>query len=148
MSNNELFTTGVSEADVTRAIVHSFLAQVDDYANSDVIIAGAGPSGLMAGKELAGAGSRVLIVERNNYLGGGFWLGGYLMNKCTVGAPGQEILAELGVPFEQAGEALYVADGPHACAKLIRRYWPLCMCASQAGRAWPVRFGRLRCNVG
>lgn len=69
MSKNELFTTGVSEADVTRAIVRSFLAQVDDYANSDVIIVGAGPSGLMAGKELAAAGRRVLIVERNNYLG-------------------------------------------------------------------------------
>jgi thiazole biosynthesis enzyme len=109
----------VGEKEVTRAIVDTFLKQFHEYAESDVIIVGAGPSGLMAGRELAAAGSKVLIVERNNYLGGGFWIGGYLMNKVTVRGPAQEILGELGIPYEEAARGLYVADGPHACSKLI-----------------------------
>jgi len=108
-----------SEKDVTRAIVRSFLRQFEEYTESDVVIVGGGPSGLMAGKELAPKGLKVLIVERNNYLGGGFWIGGYFMNKLTIRAPGQEVLDELGVPYEKAGEGLYVADAPHACSRLI-----------------------------
>jgi thiamine thiazole synthase len=109
----------VGEKEVTRAIVDTFLKQFHEYTESDIIIIGAGPSGLMAARDIAAAGRKVLIVERNNYLGGGFWLGGYLMNKVTVRGPAQEILEELGVPFEEATKGLYVADGPHACSKLI-----------------------------
>jgi thiamine thiazole synthase len=87
--------------------------------DSDVIIVGAGPAGLMTGRELAKAGARTLIVEQNNYLGGGFWLGGYMMNKVTLRAPAQEILDELGVPYEEYRPGLFVADGPHAASKLI-----------------------------
>ena len=109
----------VEEKDITRAIVGSFLRQFEEYAESDVVIVGAGPSGLIAGRDLARQGLKTLIVERNNYLGGGFWIGGYLMNKVTIRAPAQEVLDELGVPYEEAVKGLYVADGPHACSKLI-----------------------------
>jgi thiamine thiazole synthase len=109
----------VAEKDVTRAIVGGFLRQFEQYAESDVIIVGGGPSGLMAGRDLARTGLKVLIVERNNYIGGGFWIGGYLMNKVTLRAPAHEVLDELGVPYEKATEGLYAADGPHACSKLI-----------------------------
>jgi len=109
----------VGEKEVTRAIVGGFMRQFDEYVDSDVVIIGAGPSGLMCGRELARKGYRVLTIEQNNYLGGGFWLGGYLMNKVTVRAPGQEILRELGVPYEEPVKGLFLADGPHACSKLI-----------------------------
>lgn len=109
----------VGEKEVTRAIVNQFLEQFAEYAESDVVIIGAGPSGLMVGRELARFGYKVFIVERNNYLGGGFWIGGYLMNKVTVRSPGEEVLEELGVPFKEVNPGLFVADGPHACSKLI-----------------------------
>lgn len=111
--------TPVGEKEVTRAIVSGFLKQFTEYVESDCIIVGGGPSGLMAGRELAKEGIKVLIVERNNYLGGGFWIGGYLMNKVTVRGPGEKVLKELGIPYEEATKGLYLADGPHACSKLI-----------------------------
>ncbi len=115
----EKIFSSVSEKDVTRAIVSEFAKQFSDYVESDCLIVGAGPSGLMAGKVLAEKGFKVLIIERNNYLGGGFWIGGYLMNKITVREPAQKILEEIDVPYEEFSEGLYVADGPHACSKLI-----------------------------
>jgi len=118
MSEKKIFST-VGEKEITRAIVNKFAEQFCEYVESDCIIIGAGPAGLMAGKELASHNLKVFIIERNNYLGGGFWIGGYLMNKITVREPGQEVLGELGVPFEEVGNGLYVADGPHACSKLI-----------------------------
>jgi len=109
----------VSEKDVTKAIVSEFTDQFLEYVESDVIIVGAGPSGLIAAKRLAEKGVKVLLIESNNYLGGGFWIGGYLMNKLTVREPGQKILDEIGVPYKKIQEGLFVADGPHACSKLI-----------------------------
>jgi thiamine thiazole synthase len=115
---DKLFSAA-SEKEVTRAIVNEFTAQFVEYVESDCIIVGAGPSGLMAGRALARAGKKVLIVERNNYLGGGFWIGGYLMNKLTIRHPAERILDELGIPYKEVYAGLFVADGPHACSKLI-----------------------------
>lgn len=109
----------VREGEVAKAIVSSFSRQFEDYTESEVIIVGAGPSGLVAGRELGKAGVKVLIIERNNYLGGGFWIGGYFMNKLTLRAPAQQILDELNVPSSKVSEGLYVADAPYACSKLI-----------------------------
>jgi len=108
-----------SEKDVTRAIVSEFAREFEEHIENDVIVIGAGPSGLVAAMEFAKQGQKVLIVESNNYLGGGFWIGGYLMNKVTVRAPANEVLDEIGVPYHEATDGLYVADGPHACSKLV-----------------------------
>src|SRR5438445_55075 len=81
----------VKEMEITRAIANEFHSVLIDRADSDVIIIGAGPAGLTASKELATMGFRVLVIEQNNYLGGGYWLGGYMMNPVTVRAPAQKI---------------------------------------------------------
>lgn len=108
-----------TESQVTKAIVSEFAKDMIEYVESEVIVIGGGPSGLMASRELAMKGVKVLIVEQNNYLGGGFWVGGYLMNTITVRAPGQKVLDELGIPYKKFNQNLYVASGPHACSKLI-----------------------------
>lgn len=109
----------ISEKQITRAIVSEFAKDFEEHAENDVIIVGAGPSGLIAAREFAIKGEKTLLIERNNYLGGGFWIGGYLMNKVTVRAPAQAILDEIGAPYKEVEEGLYVADGPHACSKLV-----------------------------
>jgi len=109
----------ISEKQVTKAIITEFSKEFENCIESDVIVVGAGPSGLIASKELAEEGVKTLLIENNNYLGGGFWIGGYLMNKVTFRAPAQGILNEIGVPYKEAAEGLYVANGPHACSKLI-----------------------------
>jgi thiamine thiazole synthase len=111
--------SAASEKDVTRAILDGFARQLDEYVESDCIVVGAGPAGLFAARDLAAVGVKTLVIERNNYLGGGFWIGGYLMNKLTVRAPADGELDELSIPHEEVKPGLHVADGPHACSKLI-----------------------------
>ena len=109
----------VGEASVSRAILNHFYDQLSNHIQTDVIVVGAGPAGLTCARDLAQKGFKVLLVENNNYLGGGFWIGGYLMNGVTVRQPAQKIWDEIGVPYQKVEDGLYLADGPHACSKLI-----------------------------
>ena len=109
----------VSEAAITKAIADRFWREFNDYIESDVVIVGGGPSGLVAAKYLAEAKVKTLVIESNNYIGGGFWIGGYLMNVLTFRAPAQDMLDELKIPYEKAEDGLFTADGPTACSKLI-----------------------------
>jgi thiamine thiazole synthase len=86
-----------------------------------VIIVGAGPSGLICAHDLAAMGFRTVIVEQSLALGGGFWTGGYLMNKATICEPANEILEEIGVPCKKITECegMYMVDPPHATGALI-----------------------------
>lgn len=108
-----------SEAEITNAIIDEFAKEFKEYVISDVIVVGGGPSGLIAARELARNKIKTLLIESNNYLGGGFWIGGYLMNKVTIREPAQSVLNELKIPYKEFQEGLFVADGPAACSKVI-----------------------------
>ena len=116
--SSKIFTE-VKEVEITRAIADEFHSVLMDRAESDVIIVGAGPAGLTASRELSNRGFKVLVIEQNNYLGGGYWLGGYMMNPVTVREPAQKIWDELGVPYKKVSNGLYLTAGPHAVSKLI-----------------------------
>lgn len=111
----------VGEKEITRALVQEWHEQFQAHIDTDVVVVGAGPSGLVAAKELAEAGAKVMVVESNNYLGGGFWVGGFMMAPLTVRAPGQEVLEEYGVAYKPAPgtDGLYLTTGPEAVSKVI-----------------------------
>jgi thiamine thiazole synthase len=109
----------VTEKEITRAIAQMFNETIEEYSDSDVIVVGAGPAGLMAGRELGRMGVRTLIIEQNNYIGGGYWVGGYMMNPVTVRSPAHKIWDELGVEYRKVSEGLFATWGPNACSKLI-----------------------------
>lgn len=111
----------VSEKDITRALVGEWHRKFQEHTECDVVVVGAGPSGLIAATDLARAGAKVMVVETNNYLGGGFWVGGFMMAPLTVRAPAQKVLDDLGCSYKQAEgvPGLYLSTGPEACSKAI-----------------------------
>lgn len=109
------------ERDVTRHIAREFYKEFDQLIESDVIVVGGGPSGLVCAADVACHGFRTLVLEQSLALGGGFWSGGYLMNKATVCEPADEILKHLGVTCKPIQECagMTIVDPPHATARLI-----------------------------
>jgi thiamine thiazole synthase len=109
------------ERDITRQIAREYYKEFDQCIESDVIIVGAGPSGLLCAHDLASAGIKTLVLEQSLALGGGFWSGGYLMSKATICEPANVILEELGVPCKPIPECkgMSIVDPPHATGALI-----------------------------
>ncbi len=107
------------EAEITRTIARESHNAFDRSISSDVLIIGSGPAGLVCGRDLASSGLNVVIVEQMNHLGGGFWNGGYLMNKAAIAHPAEDILEKIGVPCKKISEEMSIVDPPHATGKLI-----------------------------
>lgn len=118
MPTGKFFQSEGREADVTRAITRAWADTFDQMIQSDVLVVGAGPSGLTCALNLARQGVKVVVVEQTNHLGGGFWNGGYMANKAAIRRPADRILGDLGVPLQDAGGIL-LCDPPHATAALI-----------------------------
>src|SRR3989449_7007409 len=91
-----------SEAEVTRAILAGFTKDLGEYASTEVIIVGGGPSGLVAARELALNGVKNVVIERNNYIGGGFWIGGGPLETARpLGPPRQKHPTDVSHPHKQ-----------------------------------------------
>ncbi len=118
---SKLHMAPLRERDVTRHIAREYFKEFDQLIESDVIIVGAGPSGLLCARDLATQGFRTVLIEQSLALGGGFWSGGYLMNKATICSPADTVLEELGIPHKPIKECdgMTMVDPPHATARLI-----------------------------
>ena len=108
----------VSESEITRLIVRETLKEWDELANVDVVIVGAGPSGLTAAKYLASKGIKTLIVERRLSFGGGMGGGGNLLHKVLVESPADEILRDFGIRYYEVAPGLYATSTAELMAKL------------------------------
>jgi thiazole biosynthesis enzyme len=114
------------ETQITRLIIDSYHAKLTGRIVNDVLIVGAGPAGLTAGRELARQGFRVTVVERNLAPGGGIWGGGMGMNNVVFQEAALPILKDLSLRFQPHEEGLYTVDA-------IELASGLCFKALQAG---------------
>ncbi|KAL2015814.1 hypothetical protein VTK56DRAFT_4730 [Thermocarpiscus australiensis] len=96
----------IRESTVSRAMTRRYFADLDAYAESDVVIIGAGSCGLSCAYTLGTLRPdlRIALVEAGVAPGGGAWLGGQLFSAMVVRKPAHRFLAEVGVPFDDEGD--------------------------------------------
>jgi len=107
----------IRESQVSRAMTRRYFQDLDNYAESDVVIVGAGSCGLSTAYMLAKARPdlKVAIIEASVSPGGGAWLGGQLFSAMVMRKPAEAFLNDLGVPFEDEGNFVVVKHAVRAC---------------------------------
>ncbi len=103
---------------ISRKIFERFSKEFLANLEVDVAIAGAGPSGLVAGKELAEKNKKVVIFERKLSVGGGMWGGGMSFPVIVVQESSKFILEEAGVTIKDSGNGYFTADSIECVSKL------------------------------
>jgi len=107
------------EEKISRAIIERYFEKLQKNLSVDVVIVGAGPSGMVAAYDLAKAGKSVALFERKLAPGGGIWGGGMFFNEVVVQEDTINILDDFGVRTRAAGDGLYTADAVELSAALI-----------------------------
>ena len=116
------------ETQISQAIIGTYHEELSDRIASDVIIVGAGPSGMMAAYYLANRGQKVTILEKRLAPGGGIWGGGMAMPKVVIQTQVLPMLDELGVRHTPWRGELHTTSAIELAAGL-------CLKAVQAGAA-------------
>ncbi|KAI0455140.1 STI35 protein [Xylaria acuta] len=100
----------IRESQVARAMARRYFNDLDTYAESDIVIVGAGSCGLSTAYTLAKARPdlKIAIIEASVSPGGGAWLGGQLFSAMVMRKPADKFLTELGIPFEDEGAYVVV----------------------------------------
>lgn len=100
----------IRESQVSRAMTRRYFADLDAYAESDVVIVGAGSCGLSCAYTLGTARPdlRIALVEAGVAPGGGAWLGGQLFSAMVMRKPAHRFLDEVGVAYEDEGDFVVV----------------------------------------
>mmetsp|Transcript_68187 Transcript_68187/g.168473 ORF Transcript_68187/g.168473 Transcript_68187/m.168473 type:complete len:335 (-) Transcript_68187:156-1160(-) len=96
----------IRESTVNRAMTKRYFKDMDVYAESDVVIVGAGSAGLSCAYELSKIAPdvKICIIEQSVSPGGGAWLGGQLFSAMVIRKPANLLLDELDLPYEDEGD--------------------------------------------
>ncbi|KAK6264924.1 hypothetical protein QUC31_013118 [Theobroma cacao] len=92
----------IKESYVAREMTRRYMMDMITYADTDVIIVGAGSAGLSCAYEISkNPNIRVAIIEQSVSPGGGAWLGGQLFSAMVVRKPAHIFLDELGIQYDE-----------------------------------------------
>lgn len=108
----------VDERKISQYIIKYTMEDWMEIVNSDVVIVGAGPSGMTASYYLAKAGKKTVIFERRLSFGGGIGGGAMNFHKVVIETPADEILRDMGVKMKEVEEGVFVVDTAEFMAKL------------------------------
>ncbi|CAK9439088.1 uncharacterized protein LODBEIA_P33120 [Lodderomyces beijingensis] len=113
----------IRESTVSRAMTKRYFADLDKYAESDVVIVGAGSAGLSAAYVLAKNRPelKIAIIEASVSPGGGCWLGGQLFSAMVLRKPAEQFLDDLGVEYEDEGDYVVVKHAALFMSTLISK---------------------------
>lgn len=113
-----MIVKSLPEDEITKIIVQHSCRDWAEIASTDVVIVGAGPSGMTAARYLAKSGFKIVVFERRLSFGGGIGGGGMLFHKVVLGEPADEVLREAGCKLTSVGNGIYVVDAAEMIAKL------------------------------
>ncbi|XP_062077793.1 thiamine thiazole synthase, chloroplastic [Humulus lupulus] len=92
----------IRESIVSREMTRRYMMDMITYADTDVVVVGAGSAGLSCAYELSkNPNVQVAIIEQSVSPGGGAWLGGQLFSAMVVRKPAHLFLDELGVAYDE-----------------------------------------------
>ncbi|MFO8145419.1 MAG: sulfide-dependent adenosine diphosphate thiazole synthase [Candidatus Syntrophosphaera sp.] len=107
------------EHQISSAIVKGWFDKLKSHLACDVVIVGAGPSGLVCAAELATRGINTTVIERNLAPGGGMWGGAMLFNQIVIPTKALTILDRYGIRHHGVENGLHLADAVEATSALI-----------------------------
>ena len=92
----------IKESIVSREMTRRYMTDMITYADTDVVVVGAGSAGLSCAYELSkNPDVQVAIIEQSVSPGGGAWLGGQLFSAMVVRKPAHLFLNELGIDYDE-----------------------------------------------
>jgi len=113
----------IRESQVSRAMTRRYFEDLDTYAESDIVIVGAGSCGLsaayMLGKKRPDL--KIAVVEAGVAPGGGAWLGGQLFSAMVMRKPADAFLRDVGVEYEDEGDFVVVKHAALFTSTLLSR---------------------------
>ena len=108
----------LNDVRITEHIIRRHSKELLSMLNADVVVVGAGPSGMVCASILADNGLSTLIIERRLSIGGGIWGGGIGFPVIVVQESAVQILRDAGIAVEHAGEDYYTANAVEVAVKL------------------------------
>ncbi len=115
----EKYASRFSEADIAKFILKYGLSRIEDYIKADVVIVGAGPSGLTTAYETSKMGLKTIVLERTLGIGGGIRGGGMLIPSAIVeGDEAIKFFKDIGVKLNRIDEDLYEVNPVEAMLKI------------------------------